>query len=303
MKAACDNLRANISQHSLLIHIFEGCNYAWMIKFDFKISTVFVWFACLLSCYAVKAQGDQDYVRDSPSNVSSTESKKFQLSFSVGGALPYRDFASTDVKGSFWDQTSVDSIKLQGFAKPGLHFDFRLGYSFSDHFGLTLLIGGNTNQFDLNAFTKGVGYPSTTATTSYFTGEYMIGPTFSYAINDKWKLNASLMAGFVKNNYPQVTFAVNDTINVVIAFNGGDLSFAYSAELGVSYSINSYIDINASVSYLQSTIHYPGWVQTIDVISPNPAYYYLPLIIYHNNDITAMSIAFLKPCVGIVIKF
>jgi len=249
------------------------------------------------------AQGDQDYVRTTPSNNFTSGDKKFNINVSIGAAIPMGDFGSTNVSNSFWDFNSPDSVRLQGFAQPGLHFDLSLTYFISDYFGITAMVGGNSNEFDLNAFSATMRLPATATTTSYYTGEYLIGPVFCFNMGSKWKINATILGGFAQNNYPQLTLAFNDTVDYTRAINNGRFSFAFSVGAGISYSITDNLDLSFNMSYMGTTILYPNWIETLQINSPNPAYYYLPIITNHTNNQTSMETGILKPTIGITVKF
>lgn len=259
----------------------------------------------VLCSIGAKAQSGQDYVRSSSvDNTITSQDKKYSLSLQIGPAIPIGDFASTNVKGSFWDFSSPDSTRLQGFAKPGFHFDFSLTYYVYDYFGIALMIGDNINTLDLAAFSATMGYPATASTTTYYTGEYLIGPVFSFSLTNKLKMNASILGGFIKNDYPELTLFFNDTITYTRNISSGNFSFAYYVGLGFVYNINDFLDVTASVSYTAGTVHYPNWTETLQANSTNPnSYVFLPNTIVHSNDVTGMAIGLIKPCIGIALKF
>lgn len=266
----------------------------------YKTLAGLIWTITLLSFAPAKAQ---DYVRTQPGGTYTTNEKKFSLKLSVGAAIPLGDFASTNVKGSFWDFTSADSTRLQGFATTGFHFDFSFTYYIHDFFGIAVMIGDNINGFDVNAFSNTMGYQATTSTATYSTSEYLIGPVFNFNLANKLKLTAAVYVGFARNNYPQITLALNDTLNYTRYLQNGMLSFAYSVSTGISYSITDYMDLTFDVAYTGAVLHYPSWIETLQPISTNPAYYYLPAVINHSNNRTTMVTGILKPCVGIALRF
>ena len=270
-----------------------------------KAGVAIIWCVLVLLHAPVKAQ-DQDYVRSqTPGGTFTSDDKKFSIKISAGAAIPLGDFGSTNVKGSFWDFNSIDSTRLQGFATTGFHFDISLAYYIHDFFGISLMIGDNINGIDLNAFSLAVGFPATvsSSSTNYSTAEFLIGPVFNFNLASKLKLTAGIYIGLARNNYPEFTISLNDTLTDTRTLQNGNLSFAYSVSGGISYAVTDNIDITADVSYTGVALHYPSWTDTYQAISTNPAYYYLPLSFNHPNNKTTMATGILKPCIGVVFKF
>ncbi len=269
-----------------------------MIK-QFGRVKLIVALACLLLHFASSAQ---DYY-ESPKKPAKSDKDEtttpdkggFNLSISVGSASPYKSFSSTNVKNSFWDFTSIDSVKLQGFAKPGVHFDITASYLFPDGLGIMFMLGSNTNIFDINTFTSTVGVPFTSPDGVFRTREYLIGPFISFNPRPKFTIEANAMLGLVAANYPLITISVGDTTQT-IAFNPGR-SFGYSFGGAVKYSITSKIDLSINTSYTQANIAYPGWTNTFTI----PGYY--PYVISHTTDIVKMPMGLLKINAGITYKF
>jgi hypothetical protein len=181
---------------------------------------VILLFVLVSAFFTLKAQ---DYVRPSDNNSGTGTAlpgeRKFTLGISLGAAIPSGNFASTNVKNSFWDFNSADSTHLQGFAKTGFHFNVTATYQFTDDFGLTLLLGNNSNPFDINAFSSAIGYPASSQTSNYSTAEYLIGPCFSLPISSKLKFRVSLLAGIVTSNYPTIDVTLNDSTTYEVTFN------------------------------------------------------------------------------------
>lgn len=245
----------------------------------------------------------QDYVRNAPGGSDMapvSANKKFRLGVSIGPAIPMLDFGSTNVKGSFWDQTSVDSTHLQGFAKTGFHFDFYLSYLISDNFGLMLSVGGNSNSFDGITFSNTIGYSSAAVNgENFYTGEYLIGPFVYFPLDaqSKFSFSAYALIGLVSSNYPQISLAINDTITAAIQFLQGRNSFGFSAGATLAYSLNEGTDVTFGIGYTQSKIIYPSWSETFTA----PGYY--PATVNHPIDQTYMRMGILRPTVGIAFKF
>jgi len=239
----------------------------------------------------------QDYTRpslDTPP-VPVSDDKKFSLGFSIGPAIPMRDFGSSNVSGSFWDQYSNDSTRLQGFAKTGFHFNITASYMFSNEWGIMLTFGSSSMPFDVNTFSNIIGYP-TTINGGYSVNEYLIGPYISLNLVPKLNLKVSALVGIVDIAYPELSLAVNDTVTETLDFQGG-LNFGYSFGAGFEYNVSSSIGIFLNVAYTGSTITYGGWTQTYSA----PGYY--PFTISHSNDATTMTTGLLKQTIGIEVKF
>jgi opacity protein-like surface antigen len=237
-----------------------------------------------------------DYYTGPESGAPKQGNKKFSLGVSFGVAVPMQDFGSTNVNNSFWDFNSPDSVRLQGFAKPGFHFNITASYLITDNIGIMLMIGGSSNSFDVNTFSATIGYPVYVSSNSYYTSEYLIGPFVSLPLSQKFTAKISAMIGIASSSYPSIDIALNDTLTAELDFNGGN-GFAYNIGAGIEYNVNSNLSILLNLSYTGVTINYPSWMETYS----SPGYY--PLQITHSNDETQMSIGLLKPTLGIDYKF
>jgi hypothetical protein len=255
----------------------------------------------LLALFTVKAQ---DYVRPGGSYTPSTDNnptatgpKKFSLSLSMGSAIPLKDYASTYVKGSFWDFNSPDSTHLQGFAQSGFNMNVTASYLFSDEFGIKMMLGYSSNPFNINTFSATVGFPSYASTqTNYHVTEYMIGPYMSLLVAPKLRVELGAMIGLVTISYPEIVVALNDTLTDTYDFNGGN-GFGYCFDAGAEYSITSNLSILINVAYTGSTIKYNGFDETLN----SPGYY--PYTFSHDTDVPYMTTAIIKPTIGIALKF
>lgn len=249
-----------------------------------------------LTIYAAKAQ---DYVRPYY-EVPKTENKKFYICFSFGSAIPMQDFASTNVKNSFWDFSSPDSVRLQGFAKRGFHFNINASYQFSDNFGIMLLYGGNINSFDEVAFSSAIGYPSTNTSGNYYTAEYLIGPYLSIPIGSKLNIKISSLIGLVTNGYPVLDVALSDTTNYVRELSRGR-GLGLNFGVGLEYSVNSSVSIFLNSAYTYAKISYSSWTETLTYSIPG--YYPFTLSKQHPTDVTSMDTGILESNIGIEFKF
>jgi hypothetical protein len=222
-----------------------------------------------------------------------THSRKFILSASIGTSIPYGDFASTNVKNSFWDFRSIDSTHLQGFAQTGFHFNITATYMFNNNVGMIILLGNSTNSFDINTFSTSIGgFPASNLSGNYSTSEYLIGPCFSFPLAKKLNFKFNILIGLVNSNYPSINIALNDTTTYERDINGGS-GFAYNLMGSFVYSITNSIGIIGSLSYMGSTILYPNWTETVTYTG------YYPYSISHSTDVLNMKMGILKPTIGV----
>ena len=262
----------------------------------FSILKIILMSGCMISFFISPAQDyyNDTKAKDKPVKEKSYTEKGFSISVSVGSAVPTKSFSSTNVKNSFWDFNSVDSVKLQGFAKTGIHFNITTSYLFPNGIGIMSMIGNNANSFDIHTFAATVGVPFTTVE-GFHTREFLIGPYFSFAGGSNFTFEANTMIGIVTANYPTITQTVVDTTEA-IKFNSGS-SLGFSIGGTVKYGITRRISVSVNVSYLQAKIVYHGWTDTYTA----PGYY--PYVIEHPNDIATMPIGILKITGGFVFKF
>lgn len=259
-----------------------------------SLLVVFVLIVC-----SVRAQ---DYVRPSENNSqiaiknpTQQGNRRFSLSINIGAAIPLQDFGSTAVKNSFWDFTSADSTRLQGFAKTGFYFNITAAYQVSKYIGIMALIGNSTNYFDENTFSATIGYPVSTLSTSFSTSEYLIGPYFTLPAGNKFSIKMHALLGLMANKYPPLDITLNDTTAIEIDFTAGR-GFAYNFGIGAEYKLNNNVSITFNVAYTGTSISYNGWIETISFTG------YYPFSISHSNDVASMSTGILRPTIGIEFK-
>lgn len=246
----------------------------------------------------------QDYIRPNEDTAVNTQYtnkvQKLFIGFSIGTAIPTKDFASHNVSGSFWDFNSTDSTRLQGFAKTGFHFDISATYLFTTSFGIIAQFSDNTNNFDLSSFSSVMGYPAFANTTLYRTKEYLAGPYFSYTATPKLNLDAALLVGLVHNSYPTLTLKLNDTLDYTRELDNSKNVFGFCISAGMSYNLTTRVYLTINIAYTQATLLYPTWTETAQYLSTHPAsYYYKPITFYHNTDETFMKAGIFKPTIGI----
>jgi hypothetical protein len=246
----------------------------------------------------------QDYTRPITEQRGSGnfyDSKKLSLAFSAGAAIPLLDFGSSNVKNSFWDFNSPDSTRLQGFAKTGFHFDLTASYLLNDNAGIMVMIGGNTNPIDFNGIETALGYPASATITSYYTGEYLLGPYLHFKLTDKFNFDLGIMAGIISNNYPTISLAFSDTTTYTRDIANGKLSFGYSLYTALNYQLSDNIDLRFSLAFTGGTIYYPNWIESLTLTVPG--YYPVTGSYDHSTDETSMQMGILKASVGLAFKF
>ncbi len=273
---------------------------------------------CLFAFYIATAQ---DYyvppAKRSPATgekgSTGTSTGKFSFGLSAGPAFASKDFGSKNVKNSFWDFTSTDSVHLQGFAKTGFHFNITASYLISENFGITGMFGNNSNPFDLSTFATTVGPPFTSSFPQFQTSEYLIGAFFSTLVRDKIKFEANIMIGAVTTTYPTLDWTYPVTYpagygvpaGTVVAttqtyvFNPG-ASFAYSFGASFKYVLSEHFDLSLGIAYTGAEMHFRGWTDTYTYTAPGYVFSSNPIT--HITDITQMSIGLLKPTLGIFVK-
>ena len=235
----------------------------------------------------------QDYTRPTGS-VPETIDKRFSISASIGPAYAMQDFGSKNVKNSFWDFNSIDSVKLQGFAMTGFHFNINASYLLSENIGVMVLFGNSSNQFDLGGFSSTMGYPTTSVLGTFHTSEYMIGPCFSFSEWKRVKIDLNVLIGLATSTYPDLTLTVGRDTTESFVFNPGK-SFAYSFGAAVRYSLTDDLDLLLGVSYTETKMSYPGMTVTFTI----PGYYGT---LSRPTDVTSMTIGILRPTIGLVLK-
>jgi hypothetical protein len=238
----------------------------------------------------------QDYARPEPEQYApegSTTDKKFSVGLSFGSAIPLGKFASTSVKGTFWDFHSVDSTHLEGFAKNGFNFTLTASYLFPGNVGIMVMYASNSNAFDINTFSASVGLPSSTNSELYSENEYLIGP-FVVLPEGNFRFTFNALVGLASVAYPEITCNAHDT-TYTYDFQGGS-GFAYDLGAGAEYNFSKWFAASLNINYMNTTIQYNGYSIT-GTIPGYIAYYSSP------TDVLSMPTGILKITAGIVLRF
>lgn len=222
--------------------------------------------------------------------------KRFSVGVSLGAAIPYGDFASTNTipPGSFWNPNPMDSTKLQGFAKTGFNFTINASYLFTHTLGIMVEFGFGSNPFDITTFSNTIGYVANSPTAVFGEFEFLIGPFVSVPLSDKFKFNVSALIGEVSVTYPEIDIQIVDT-TYSYNFTGGT-GFAYNIGASLEYQATKSLSVCLEANYLASVITYSGYSETANCPGYYPAYYTSP-----TYSIT-MSMGLLKIMAGIALK-
>jgi len=252
--------------------------------------------AFLFAVLNIAAATAQDYARPEPEQYApeaSSADKRFSIGLSFGAAIPLSKFASTSVKGTFWDFHSVDSTHLEGFAKSGFNFTLTASYLFPGNVGIMVMYASNSNAFDINTFSASVGLPSSTNSELYSENEYLIGP-FVVLPEGNFRFTFSALVGLASVAYPEITCNAHDT-TYTYDFQGGS-GFAYNLGAGAEYNFSKWFAALVNINYMNATIQYNGYSIT-GTIPGYIAYYSSP------TDVLSMPTGMLKITAGIVLRF
>src|SRR6185312_15108676 len=213
--------------------------------------------ACtVLAAYTMKA-GDLNTTRGGGS-----DDKKIVIGISVGAGIPMGAYGnkSTDTTDSPSDSTHV----LHGYASTGFHFDVNFGYKFNSMVGAMIYIGGNMNSFDVSTYesvnNRHPASGETFSVSSYYAGQYLVGPFLSLGSSDKLKINLRLLLGLVTVNRPTETD--NFTGGSFESKGNGGSGFGYQFGAGVQYNMNDALGLTFNLAYTGSIIGYTGYTQT-----------------------------------------
>lgn len=239
----------------------------------------------------------QDYARPEPEQYApdaSTGDKRFNIGLSFGSAIPLGKFASTSVKGTFWDFHSADSTHLEGFAKNGINLTLTASYLFPSDIGIMVMYASNANAFDINTFSASVGLPSSTNSELYSENEYLIGP-FVVLPQGNFRFTFNALVGLVTVAYPEITCTAHDT-SYTYDFQGGS-GFAYDLGAGVEYNFSKRFAAALNINYMNANIQYNGFSITGTIPGYYPAYYSSP------TDVLTMPTGILKITAGAILRF
>ena|ERR1700739_3619584 len=228
--------------------------------------------------------GDQDLMMHGGGSSDS----KLTIGISVGAALPGSDWAAHA------KNTSNDSTKRpDGFAMTGFHFDVSAGYQIAGPVGVMALIGGNMNSFDVATYKSVYSVPSsgTYTVTSYYSGQYLVGPFLSFG-GDNFKFNIRVLVGLITCNTPTSTYTDGSYSDVQSGNTGSGFGYQFGA--GIKYNFNSSMGLLVNVDYAGATINYTGYTddQTLGSTSTTHTNTTLKQTMGYNNITASVGIAF-----------
>ncbi|HXB11052.1 MAG TPA: outer membrane beta-barrel protein [Bacteroidia bacterium] len=191
-----------------------------------------------------------------------SDDKKLTFGVSIGAAIPLSAYGSknTDTtQAAHNDSTHREN----GYASSGFHFDVTAGYRFTNNIGAMILIGGNMNSFDATTYStvNDVKSPATYTSTSYYVGQYLIGPFVSFPAGDKLRIDIRVLVGLMMANTPTGTTTEtigSQTATGVYSGNGGS-GFGYQFGAGIRYNFTDMIGLLVNVDYAGSTLSYTGY--------------------------------------------
>ncbi|MGP8217417.1 MAG: hypothetical protein ACLQQ4_17755 [Bacteroidia bacterium] len=179
---------------------------------------------------------------------------------SIGAALPQSAY------GAKAKNTSNDSTVIpDGFANTGFHFDLTGGHMFSDNIGVMVMLGGNLNSYDVTTYESvySISSPATFTSSSYFIGQFLVGPVLSFG--DKLKFNVRALIGYVmatgitqtETNGQSGALSTSETVTGNMG--GG---FGYNIGAGIKYGLSGNMGLLFNVDYLGSSVGYTGYKES-----------------------------------------
>ena len=182
---------------------------------------------------------------------------KFTVGASFGLAMPFGDLGNYKHRPDPADTATVD-----GAAKLGFHFNVNASYMFTENIGAVLFIGGNIHSFDAAKVTSADSIPTTVTLsgTSYYIGQYMIGPMFCFPISDALTFEGKLLGGLMTVGYPVTTTTGNGFFGTSAI--GATSAFAYGAGVGVKFKLTDMFGIRGGVDYIGSSQNIKTMVST-----------------------------------------
>lgn len=220
----------------------------------------------VLSAFSMKA-GDLNLNNTTYGGGSSDS--KLTIGISVGAAIPLSDYAKHDTTHGYsvGGARGYDSTSRAGYAQTGFHFDVTAGYLIGGPVGAMVMIGGNMNSFDATDFESenNIKSPATFSSTSYYLGQYLVGPYLSLPAGDKLRVNIRALVGLMTCNTTTMTY--NNGQSGALAANGtysgnGGSGFGYDFGLGIKFNFNDKMGLLVNLDYAGSSIAYTGYVES-----------------------------------------
>jgi len=187
---------------------------------------------------------------------------KFTIGLSVGAALPMGDYAKKDTTGLAQSSDTTKTGRTAGWANTGFHFDVTASYMFTDNIGAQVMIGGNLNSFDAATYMTayGIKSPATYTQNSWYIGQYLVGPVFSFG--QQLKVNIRVLVGLVTSGGPVATETNGQSggaaFSETVTSNAGS-GFGYNFGAGIKYNFSEKLGLLVNVDYLGSSILYTGY--------------------------------------------
>lgn len=232
--------------------------------------------------------------------------KKFIFGYDYGTSMPENDFAKHDTSklpmGRLYHQ---DTTKLNGYAKSGFHYDFYFTYKFWQHLGVTALVSGNENSYDINTINSqyiALYPPNTVIVTTgdnYSVTQYLIGPYISITPVDRLDIEIKALYGITTANYPGLDYIGGSEITLYTA--RASSTMGYNVGIGIKFMAEEVKEIglalHLNVNYMGTNINYPSYSITN----------YTPFDVFINsstyNTPKTMTMNILQVTFGISVEF
>jgi hypothetical protein len=217
---------------------------------------------------------------------------KFSIGLSVGAALPLGAFGGKTKPSDTATSSTAYTVK-NGFASTGFHFDLNAGYLIAGPVGAMVFIGGNLNAFDATTFSSvyNIKSPETYTATSYYTGQYMVGPFLSFG--DKFKFDVRLLVGLVTVSPPKTTdsYTAFGSTSTTVTTTNPSSGFGYQGGIGIKYNFSDKMGFTVDVAYTGNAASFPGSSSTTTVGSSSSS--------STSSSVGSMSLGILTTSIGL----
>jgi len=233
---------------------------------------------------------------------SNAQNSKFDFSFSTGVGIPMGRMSTPGSEDKYVSSKYLDYFSLQvdesrtfsipyGYASIGYNFDLRGTYRFHHIIGLTASLNGMFNAADESKFKAAVNVdrPNSSNDLKTFNSTntqcyaLMLGPNFTYKLNEKGSVDFYTMLGVANvtpgtiivetNSTSETDQLVTNSFNTVALQIGGNINYNMTnrlyAKVGVSYfyaSKDTETEMKIyNAPYILIYTEYPKYTQQFDV--------------------------------------
>lgn len=182
--------------------------------------------------------------------VGFSQQDKGYVALSLGSSIPIGDFA----------RTNYNNKNTAGYANTGILADLSLGVKFSKYFGISMLIRGQLNKTDAQAYVDQLRKEIPTAskisvnTDSWMLSGYMGGLYGTFPVSKKISLETKAMFGFLTAQSPNIMINITESGDSFWLKQHTASATAFSYLLGLGYKINTgkHFCIAVNIDYLGS---------------------------------------------------